>query len=232
MILVVDNLLSLTYTGLTDEIARHLGDVEVVNLHGGETLPAIDDAVEGVVLTGSAAGVYEAETRPWIEEEAAYVCDLLDRGVPLLGICFGHQLVNVALGGRVERCSTTAGLVRATFDDDPLFGGVEPVVPVVHGDHVIERGEGMERIATAAHCPTFATRHRSAPVWTVQYHPELRPDLARERFEPEFGWETNGLRYADSTAPETLVNFRRLAARVRGTGDEGCGDDVDDGRRL
>jgi len=66
------------------------------------------------------------------------VRELIERETPTLGICFGPQLVNDALGGRVEHRGVRAGLAAAEFDDDPLFEGVPPVVPAVHGDIVVE----------------------------------------------------------------------------------------------
>ena len=138
---------------------------------------------------------------------------LVDHRIPTLGICFGHQIINAALGGTVKRRSLTAGLVRADLDIIPLFDDVEPVVPALHADHVTERSDCMERIGSTHHCHNFATRHRSAPVWTVQYHPELTEAIATERVVSEFGWETGEFSHEESTATRTLSNFRRLAGR-------------------
>jgi GMP synthase (glutamine-hydrolysing) len=210
--IVIDNVMESAYTCLTDEIATHFEDTSVVNLPRGDEVPALDD-VDAALITGSSAGVYEEGDRPWIAEEKTVVRELVDREIPTLGICFGHQVVNAALGGTVEAKSLTSGLVRADFDDDPLFDCVDPVVSVLHGDHVVDLGGPMERIGTAPHCRNFATRHRSAPVWTVQYHPELTPGIVADRVEPAFGWQSDGYSFADSTAIHTLVNFRRLIDR-------------------
>lgn len=208
-IVVLDNVIESAYTCLTDEIATHFHDVTVVDMPRGEAVPPLED-IGAALITGSSAGVYEEADHPWIAEEKDVTRELIDRRIPTLGICFGHQIINDALGGRVEAQTLAAGLVRSEFDDDLLFDCVEPVVPVLHGDYVVERGEGMERIGTAPHCRNFATRHRSAPVWTVQYHPELTPRIVDEQVEPAFGWESNGLSYAESTAIQTILNFRRL----------------------
>jgi GMP synthase (glutamine-hydrolysing) len=173
---------------------------------GGE--PSLD-GVDAVVITGSTAGVYEADDRPWIEEARGFVRRLVDREIPTLGVCFGHQLVNDALGGRVEHRGLTARLVDADLDDDPLFTGVSPVIPMVHGDHVVETGDGMEPIARAAYYPLLATRHTEAPVWTTQYHPEFTADVL-PAIERDFGWD--GTReFDDVNTARTVENFRRLA---------------------
>lgn len=209
MILVLDNVIDSDYNCLTEEIAAHFDDATVVSVPEGDPVPPIDDRVDAAILTGSSASVYDGD-RPWIDREERVVRSLVDRRVPTLGICFGHQLINAALGGTVEQRSLTAGLVRASLDEALLFDGVKPVVPVLHADHVIERGDPMRRVGAADYCPNFATRHRSAPVWTVQYHPELIERIARDRVAPDVGWTTGGYGYEDSTAGRTLANFRRL----------------------
>jgi GMP synthase (glutamine-hydrolysing) len=167
------------------------------------------DGVDAVVVTGSTAGVYEVDDRPWIEEAKTFVRRAVDRGVPTLGVCFGHQLVNDALGGHVEHRGLTARLVDTDLADDPLFDGVEPTFPMVHGDHVTDLGEGMEPIASADYYPFLATRHAEAPVWTTQYHPEFTGEFL-PRIERDFGW-TGARDFGDVTAARTVANFCRLA---------------------
>ncbi|MXV62589.1 type 1 glutamine amidotransferase [Natronorubrum sp. JWXQ-INN-674] len=176
---------------------------------GGER-PDLERA-DGVVLTGSTAGVYEADERPWITEQERLVRELLDREIPTLGVCFGHQIVNRALGGTVEHVGTTARPVEAELDDDPLFEGVSPVVPVLHGDVVTESGDGLEIIGSADYYCAFATRHRTAPLWTVQFHPEFTPDL-RERLAAEADWTEDACRLDDSDAYRVIENFASIVA--------------------
>ena len=169
------------------------------------------DDFEGVVLTGSTAGVYEREDRPWIAEQEAFVRELLERSIPTLGVCFGHQLVNAALGGRVEHVGTTCRLVDVEFADDPLFDGVSPVVPVAHGDVVTDTGEGMDVIGSADYYQAFCTRHREAPLWTVQFHPEFTSEY-RPRLEADFGWTETAHDFETVTAARVFENFRSIVA--------------------
>jgi len=164
------------------------------------------------VISGSTAGVYEADDRPWIDDGRGLVRELVDARVPTLAVCFGHQLVNDALGGRVEHRGLRAGLVEAEFADDPLFAGVSPVVPAIHGDMVLEAGSGLDPIASVRdyEYPLFATRHETAPVWTVQFHPELGPGH-ESRLRNSFGWEADGHEFADVTGDRLFENFRDLA---------------------
>jgi GMP synthase (glutamine-hydrolysing) len=171
-----------------------------------------DDA-DAVVLSGSTAGVYERDEYAWIPQQEALVRDLVDRGVPTLGVCFGHQLANAALGGSVEHVGLTAGLVTADLEDVPLFDGVSRVVPAIHGDIVTATGDGMERIAAADHASVFGTRHRSAPLWTVQFHPEITAEH-RPRLVESFGWDDGGYTFDDVSAGRVFENFGSLAGRI------------------
>ncbi len=169
------------------------------------------DRVDGVVLTGSTAGVYEVDERPWIGEQQQLVRDLIDREIPTLGVCFGHQLVNVALGGTVEHVGTTCRPVDATLADDPLFTDVSSTVPVAHGDVVTDAGDDLEVIASADYYEVFGTRHRDAPLWTVQFHPEFTAALC-DRLVADFGWTDDGAGFDAIDATHVFENFRAIVA--------------------
>jgi GMP synthase (glutamine-hydrolysing) len=198
------------------EIRRHLEAADAtVQAHpyadtGGRP-DALEDA-DAVVVSGSTAGVYETDTYPWMDDLRAVARELRDDRVPTLGICFGHQLLNDAFGGTVEHRGDRTGIETVRFGDDPLFDGVGPRVPLVHGDVVTELGDGMVPIADADYHDYVATRHRNAPVWTVQYHPELTARLL-PRIDRDFGWpETPDDRDFDDVSVErTLTNFVGLA---------------------
>lgn len=192
-----------------DALAAQFPDAEEIDFAAGERLP-LDDA-DGVVLTGSTAGVYESNTHSWIDEQEALVRELVDREIPTLGVCFGHQVVNSALGGTVEDVGTTATLVEATLTDDPLFDGVDPVVVALHGDEVTKPGAEMEVIASAEHAYVFGTRHRNAPLWTVQFHPEITA-AQRDHLVEGFDWDPERFSFEDVTPGQVFENFERLAA--------------------
>ncbi|SMO67661.1 type 1 glutamine amidotransferase [Halorubrum cibi] len=189
-----------------------------IDFVAGERVPV--EEADGVVLTGSTAGVYEVEDRPWIADQEELVCDLVDREIPTLGVCFGHQVVNSALGGTVERVGETTALVEAELDDDPIFEGVSPVVVSLHGDAVTELGDGLEVIAAADHARIFGTRHRTAPVWTVQFHPEIEVEH-REHLRETFEWDEREFSFADPTPGRVFENFERLVADANEVGEAG-----------
>ncbi|WP_418286604.1 type 1 glutamine amidotransferase [Halorubrum sp. DTA46] len=194
-----------------DAVAARFPTATEIDFVAGERVP-LDDA-DGVILTGSTAGVYESESRPWIAEQEELVRELVAREIPTLGVCFGHQVANTALGGSVEEIGTTATLVEATFADDPLFDGVDPVVVSLHGDAVTEPGADMEVIASADHTHVFGTAHGTAPLWTVQFHPEITA-AHRDRLVADFDWETDRLSFEDVTAGRVFENFVELAGGI------------------
>ncbi|UHQ95041.1 hypothetical protein [Haloterrigena alkaliphila] len=69
----------------------------------------------------------------------------------------------------------------------------------------------MDVIASADYYPAFATRHRTAPLWTVQFHPEYTADL-RERLETDFGWTEVESGFADVNASRVVENFASIGA--------------------
>ncbi|PSQ24544.1 GMP synthase [Halobacteriales archaeon QS_9_67_15] len=190
-----------------DALAALFPDATVVDFPAGERVPL--EEADGVVLTGSTAGVYEADERPWIHEQKKLVRDVINRDIPTLGVCFGHQVINAALDGTVEAVGTTAALVRASLDDDPLFKGVNDIVVSLHGDAVVETGREMEVIASADHASVFGTRHRSAPVWTVQFHPEIDA-LHEDRLVEDFDWDVRDRSFDAVTGHRVSDNFRSL----------------------
>lgn len=213
MILVVHNEVDSRSHYHTEELARCLSDRHEHDYASEGSAPDLE-GVDGVVLAGSTAGVYEGDEHPWMADQAEWIRGLVRREVPLLGVCFGHQAINAALGGRVEHRGLRCALVEPEFADDPLFDGVGPGVAAVHGDWVVEAGEGMEAIASLSDYPLFATRHREAPVWSVQFHPECTRRFY-EVVERKHGWEPHEQPVEAFEAIRLFENFRRLAGERR-----------------
>ena len=96
------------------------------------------------------------------------VAELVRRAeVPIIGICFGHQIIAAALGGKVIRAKEGSHFVSpVTYRDGKQVNAV-----FTHQDHVIDAGE-LQVIASAEHCPIAACVHPTRPIRTVQYHPE------------------------------------------------------------
>jgi GMP synthase (glutamine-hydrolysing) len=126
----------------------------------------------GIILSGGPASVHEAGA-PDLDPA------IVDLGVPVLGICYGLQLLAARLGGVVESSSERefgpARLDHST--DDPLFAGIEGGgsrrVWMSHGDRVLTLPDGFEVIGTSEGSPNAAVRWKGRDVWGVQFHPEV-----------------------------------------------------------
>ncbi len=115
-----------------------------------------------IVITGSRRNVSMWEV--WMDD----VVELIRSStVPLYGICFGHQIIAHAFGGRVERADEDSHFVAEVKDHQ----GNAVFASFAHQEHVVDPGE-LEVVASATHCAIAACRHPSRPIFTVQYHPE------------------------------------------------------------
>jgi GMP synthase (glutamine-hydrolysing) len=129
-------------------------------------------APTGIILSGGPSSVLDADA-PDIDR------GVFELGVPILGICYGLQLLVQRLGGRVESADDREyGRASLKLEgEDPLFEGlsqdVEHVVWMSHGDRVLALPPGMRRIATSGGSPFAAVRSDVAPIWGVQFHPEV-----------------------------------------------------------
>jgi GMP synthase (glutamine-hydrolysing) len=132
-------------------------------------------APRGIILSGGPASVYDA---------GAPRCDpaLFRLGIPVLGICYGMQLACDALGGRVGRAASReyGRAVLDVVEADGLFAGVAPRTEVwmSHGDQVDAVANDFVPLARTPTCPLAAVRHRTLPVFGLQFHPEVTHTVA------------------------------------------------------
>jgi len=208
MILVLDDEVQPDYRYLGPEIEHFLPDA-AYEVYVDEPAEPDLDRYDGVVISGSTASAYDESEADWIDPQERLVRRCVEADVPLLGICFGHQLVNQALGGRVEADRRRATFVEMTrLADDAVLEGVNEVVPVLHADLVVERGTGMVTTASTDYNENFCTRHESAPVWSVQFHPEFTERVADRSSD----WSPGAHSFADCNADSVLTNFAELCA--------------------
>lgn len=157
----------------------HVDEWEVIHAHLGQALPSLS-APRAVVVTGSPVSVYER--LPWSEATASWLAELITREVPVLGVCYGHQLIAHALGGEVSRSPNgrEVGAVEVRHNGDPLFDGLPERFSVwqSHVDEVSRAPEGAEVIAYNEHSAVQAMA--VGPLCrTVQWHPEFDGEIGR-----------------------------------------------------
>ncbi|WP_436907855.1 type 1 glutamine amidotransferase [Halosimplex marinum] len=134
---------------------------------------------DGCVVTGSRASVYWDEE--WIPPTKEWVGEAIDRGLPLLGVCYGHQLLADVLGGTVEDMGEYEIGYRTVehSGDSVLFDGIDDEFTVftTHSDYVAELPPGAERLAANDY---GVHGFRKGRAFGVQFHPEYDMDAAAE----------------------------------------------------
>jgi len=222
------------------ELARRRGDYEdwisagmgldpawlrIAHVYENAPLPE-PDAFAGVVVTGSSAMVSHRE--PWSERTAAWLAGAVRAGTPVLGICYGHQLLAHGLGGRVgpnprgREIGTVEVALSTAARGDPLFEQLPERLRVqaTHVEAVLELPAGARLLGSSDADPhqAFAVGERA---WGVQFHPEFDADVVRayltarrelllaEGLDPEALWR------AASDSPHGTAILRRFARLLR-----------------
>ena len=180
-------------------------ELDVVRGDLGEPLPDEMTDHDGLVVLGGAMGACDDAVAPWLAPTRSLIADAVGHGVPTLGVCLGHQLSSVALGGSIERnpSGRTVGLVPVRLTDagatDPLLAGLGGQLAVHYNDDVVlEPPAGATVLATLADGRVQALRFGPA-AWGVQFHPETSPEV----FGTWLRWDSpDGL----STEQEALLD--------------------------
>lgn len=154
-------------------IARRVRECHVYSqiLPGNTPVEKIKEiAPVGIILTGGPHSVYN-ESSPHCTKE------LFELGIPVLGICYGMQLMSYTLGGKVSACSVSEyGTINTVVDKScVLFDGVEKdtVTLMSHTDYVAEVPQGFVPVAHTADCPVAAMENTAQKLYAVQFHPEV-----------------------------------------------------------
>ncbi len=212
--------------GRLDERLAGLGlEVEVCWAFGGEQ-PDELGGYAGILLSGSPHGAYEDV--PFIHREHALIRDAAALGIPMLGICFGSQILASALCGRDQvfrrtTCEVGYKWLDATPDaaSDPVARGIHPRVRmfVWHNDEVRAGHPDVRVLASTDLCPNQVWRHRTLPAWGIQGHPEVTraqfhawSESSRARMEAD-GADVEALRRDSCDAEQaktTIANFATL----------------------
>jgi GMP synthase (glutamine-hydrolysing) len=194
-------------------------DADLVEFDVHEQVPESFD-FDGAVITGSRASVYWDE--PWIDSLKEWVGTAVERGMPVLGVCFGHQVLATALGGTVEDMGEYEIGYREVEVDGFLFGDDSMTVFTTHSDTVTELPPGARRIAENDY-GIHGFRVNNA--FGVQFHPEYDMETARtvtrgkdlpdERIERVLDGITDENYAKACEAKELFANFTEQVRAVR-----------------
>ncbi|MFB6170314.1 MAG: type 1 glutamine amidotransferase [Haloarculaceae archaeon] len=218
-------LVTFTGDGSPDNFHRDIpADLETYWTADGE-LPDFDD-VDAAVVTGSGASAYWDEE--WIHDLREWLAEADERGMPLFGVCFGHQILAAALGGEVgDMGEYELGYATVTHTGtSPLFEGIdrEFTAFATHHDEVTALPPGAEAIAENE----WANHgYRRGHAFGVQFHPEFDRDTALRVIDmkelPDAELDAARATVTDENvaaaqrAKRVFDNFCRYAAEATGT---------------
>lgn len=172
-------------------ISRRLRDLNVwSDIFDSDAAPAALQGYAGVILSGGPRSVYD-EDAPTVDPK------ILELGVPVLGICYGHQLLAKMLGGEVRPGAMEYGpAFLSVLKKEDLFEGARPAIKVwmSHTDNVTSLPKGVKALARTERCENAAYGDVDRKFYGVQFHPEV--------VHSEFG-------------ADLLTNFARRICRVR-----------------
>ncbi len=178
-------------------LGRHGFEFRVWRVVDGE-LPSSPDQADGWLITGSKHAVYQ--DLPWIAPLEAFVRAVYAAGVPLAGICFGHQLMAQALGGKVVKSEKGWGIGPQTYDSAETGGKI--TVLASHEDQVVEKPADAEPIAASAFCEFAGLAYKGGPAISYQPHPEFT-----RAFSTQLITERRGALYDPEEADAALARM-------------------------
>ena len=202
-----------------------VASIETVSPFSGETLPEAS-SFSGIIVTGSHDMV--TEKQPWSEKTAGWVKQAVEAEIPVLGVCYGHQLLATAMGGVVgdnpkgKEFGTVSIRLNQQGRQDRLFDGTPEtfVAQACHSQSVLQLPAGATLLASSDMDPHHAfSIGRQA--WGVQFHPEFNGQILRlyiQRFAEALHQQGNDIDRLLTDVRETpqsealLRRFQRLCA--------------------
>ncbi len=185
-------------------------DYAVFDVAAG-SLPRATNACQAYVVTGSSAGVYDP--LPWIDPLMDFLRAAKGK-VPLVGVCFGHQVMAQAFGGKVIQSPKGwgVGLHRYRLAEvRPWMEGDDPIAaPASHQDQVVELPPGATVLGGNDFCPLGLLDYGQDRAVSIQLHPEFEPAYAKALIE-----NRRGTRYTDAEADRAVMSYEQPDDRQR-----------------
>lgn len=212
---------------IADGLGVSLSRCPVCRVDRSENLPP-PEGFAAAVITGSSAMV--SHRLAWSLRTGAWLREAVKVGLPLLGICYGHQLLAQAFGAPVDadprgrEIGTVRIRLRPEASDDPLFERLPELFPAqaTHEESVLRLPEGAVHLASTEHTPIHAFRIGES-AWGVQFHPEFGAEVMQgyiraraSKLEAE-GLDPEALAVSVKKAPDS-ESLLRIFADFAGLG--------------
>lgn len=129
------------------------------------------EAADGIILSGSPTFLTQVSHVPYHQRYGF----IRETEKPVLGICFGHQVVGILHGAQIYRGESIEGTLEIKLlKDDPLFNGLSnPTVMAEDHTEGIDLPEGFIHLATSSLYPNEGMKHKTKNIYSVQFHPEV-----------------------------------------------------------
>lgn len=169
-------------------------------------LPDRPESFDGYLITGSPAGVYDGHR--WIGELKGFLRSARGKA-KLVGVCFGHQVMAEAFGGRVEKSDRGWGVGLHEYRLVDRAPWIDPdatafAVPASHQDQVVERPPAVRVLAENDHTPFAALAYEDQPAISFQGHPEFSRAYAADLLEAR-----RGAKLAEAEVDRALESLRK-----------------------
>ena len=155
--------------------------------------PDLSEGFTHLILTGSEASIMERDL--WVYQEVEFVREAVEKNLPVLGSCYGHQLLAIALAGYkyVRRCKKPEiGWIPIKIKMDNHLLGSRGVfyAYTLHFDEVADIDDKFEVLASTEQCRIHAFKLKNKPLWGIQAHPEINVPTGRQLFNNLISLET------------------------------------------
>ncbi len=191
-------------------VRDHLANGCAVNIVGPGVSPDLLRTASGIFITGSQAML---DTAPWAPELCKNIVLAAKVGVPVLGVCFAHQMLAVHFGGSLARFGAlNVGVPRVKFSKSGPFEQEGVALIHTHRDYVAKPPPDMVVVGKGGFGGVAALAHQSLPIWTCQGHPEWGPAICRHEGAAWSQWHDQEL--ATEEAKGILRRFGAMLAKA------------------